>query len=64
MLEQIYDHLIAPKLALASASAAARKRGLSAFQVIASNMAPTLEPKDIATIAGRVSSTRSRVGAR
>lgn len=48
MLNQIYGHLVAPKIAMACASAAARRRGLSAFRVIGSNMAPTLEAKDIA----------------
>ena len=48
MLQRVFNHLIAPKLALASAKSAARKRGLDAFQVLGVNMAPTIEAQDIA----------------
>ena len=48
VFKQIYSHLIAPKLALAAASAAAGELGLKTFEVVGSNMAPTLEPKEIA----------------
>ena len=48
MLKKIYRHLIAPKVALPAASLSARKVGLTAFRVPGSNMAPTLEPSEIA----------------
>jgi signal peptidase I len=48
LLGKIYNHLLAPELALAAASAAAAKLNLKAFQVVGSNMAPTLEPQHIA----------------
>ena len=47
MLGKIYSHLLAPKLHLAAASAAARKAGMSTFRVPGSNMAPTLEPGEV-----------------
>lgn len=48
MLNRIFNHLLAPKLALAASKQVAGKRGLYAFQVLGANMAPTIEPEDIA----------------
>jgi len=47
MLRKIYNHLVAPKLQLATASAYARKLGLTTFQVVGANMAPTLSPGEV-----------------
>lgn len=62
VFKQIYSHLFAPKLALASASAAAGKLGLKTFEVLGSNMAPTLEPKEIAWYAPASSIAELRRG--
>lgn len=47
MLSKIYNHLVAPKVALLAAASAAGKRGLKVFEVKGASMAPTLEPEDI-----------------
>lgn len=50
MLIRVYKHLLAPKLQLAAAFLSARRRRLSVFKVVGANMAPTLEPGDVAWI--------------
>ena len=48
MLRKIYRHIVAPHVSLGAAAGAARKRGEKAFQVVGSNMEPTLKAKQYA----------------
>ena len=50
MLIRIYKHLLRPKLQLTAASLAARRHGMTTFAVVGANMAPTLEPGEVAWI--------------
>jgi signal peptidase I len=48
MLMRVFEHFIAPRLALLAAKLAASRRRLTAFQVLASNMEPTLGQGEVA----------------
>jgi signal peptidase I len=50
VLNKFYSHFVVPRIALRAAAAEARRHGLSSFQVVGANMAPTLESGDIVWI--------------
>lgn len=47
MFGKIYNHLVAPRMALLAARSAASRLGLRVFEVQGSNMAPTIAAGDI-----------------